>query len=165
MLYDANVKKRKITKEIWENEFKKHEKKLESIPNILSKQKTFISSAAVEKARKHVLEIIKKWGKLKFSNIYLDWDSVKGEWIYPDEDEFMKKSAKEVLRRVTNFIKVFQASGDLSNVTIKERIQLLTKGKAYVICEKCGKVMWDLAQIKNHKSYHIRHSFSWWRMN
>ena len=81
MLYDANVKKRKITKEIWENQFKKHDKKLESIPNILFKQKTFISSAVVErKKRKHVLEIIKKWGNLKFSNIYLDWDSVKGEW-------------------------------------------------------------------------------------
>lgn len=166
MFYDSLKELHKIDSKDWYERFVKHDEKLKSIPKILFKEKSTASSEIIKKEKKRIMGLLQKWNEFKFQSLYLDWNARKGKWKLPDDNnKTIEKSAKEALSLLTVLMKTLKKEGgDLVNETTDHRIELLKSKKAYVMCEKCGFVMFDIESLKKHRR-HSTNQLSWFRMS
>ena len=161
MIYDAIMTNRKITQDVWKNEFENHEKKLLKIPNYLRTFSTTITKKQAQTFAK-MEKLVKKLALQKLEALYVDWDSKNNMWYYYDDKPLLEKktNAKEAIDlaswAIDGYIKETNR-GNLVFKTIDEIMSLFEKRKTHAFCDSCGLVMITKSEIITHQITNPKH--------
>ena len=155
-----------ISSSYWINVIKKHDKKLEAIPNHLEQAgppPDVHLKKELNKFKKYLLELAKR----KLENLYVDWDDIKQKWMIVENSKSIKKQAEKAVETaqwvIEKYIEDLEWDRKLILTPPKEIIQLFRMGKIYSFCKKCGIVMLNQTELVHHNRLTTGHvgDISW----
>lgn len=162
MFYELIEEGKKITKDIWNKEFRNHQSKLDAITRYLKKHPPIDDSRKDFDVQIQNLEnLIQKWRHSKLETLYLHWDTDKNEWYCFDDlsiDE-IKGESEYAIDLITRFFTIYvEETRNTSFYTIKELAELFKNNKLHFECRTCDSRLESEIELATHKSKYPFHN-------
>ncbi len=151
----------KIDSKFWDEVVRKHEKKLNAIPNHLDQEHFPPSGLEVKKELERYRKYLLKLAKMKLEHLYVDWDSIEKKWSVILNSDSIKEKAKFAIETahwtIEKYIEDIRWDRELLFISHKEMLNLFQKKKIHAFCNKCSLLILDRNELLAHRNAFRKH--------